>query len=56
MSIVADIVRSYVQPRAVIRDRLAEGQREDRALMLLMLGCGLVFVAQWPRLARRAAG
>ena len=23
--------------------------------MLLMLGCGLVFVAQWPRLARRAA-
>ena len=54
MSIVADIRRSYVAPRAVIRDRLAEGVREDRVLMLVMLGCGLVFVAQWPRLAREA--
>ncbi|NKB29613.1 MAG: YIP1 family protein [Rhodobacteraceae bacterium] len=55
MSIVADITRSYAQPRAVIHARLTEGQREDRALMLLMLGCGLVFVAQWPVLARAAA-
>lgn len=54
MSIVADIRRSYGAPRAVIRARLSEGVREDRVLMLVMLGCGLVFVAQWPRLAREA--
>jgi hypothetical protein len=28
--------------------------REDRALVTLMLACGLIFVAQWPRLSREA--
>ncbi len=30
------------------------GQREDRALVYLMLACFLIFVAQWPRLSRQA--
>ncbi len=54
MSIVADITRSYAQPRAVIQARLTEGQREDRALMFLAIACLLIFVAQWPRLRREA--
>nr|WP_256471663.1 YIP1 family protein [Oceanicola sp. 502str15] len=33
---------------------LAAGTREDRALILLMAGCLVIFIAQWPRLARDA--
>lgn len=54
MSVVADIVRTYRAPRSVLRDRLARGQREDRALAVLMAACVLLFVAQWPRLGREA--
>ena len=49
-----DILRSWRRPRAVVRGLLAQGPREDRALMFLMSACGLVFLAQWPRLARQA--
>ncbi|EEW26365.1 YIP1 family protein [Rhodobacter ferrooxidans] len=52
MAISSDIVESYRHPRAVIRRRLDQGPREDRVLVLLMLACGLNFVAQWPGLAR----
>lgn len=54
MPVTTDIARSYVRPRAVMRRLLAAGQREDRAIAILMAGCLLVFVAQWPRLAREA--
>ncbi|WP_333828568.1 YIP1 family protein [Pararhodobacter sp.] len=57
MAVSADILRSYRAPRAVLRDRLARGPhagREGRALVYLMIACGLIFVAQWPRLARQA--
>lgn len=37
-----------------MRDLLAQGQREDRAIAYLMAGCLLVFIAQWPRLSRTA--
>jgi len=57
MAVSADILRSYRAPRAVLRERLArephEG-REGRALVYLMIACALIFVAQWPRLARQA--
>jgi nitrogen fixation/metabolism regulation signal transduction histidine kinase len=33
---------------------LGDGTREDRALIYLMIGCLMVFVAQTPRLARQA--
>jgi hypothetical protein len=53
VGIVAD-VRSSLRhgPRAVVRAHLAQGPQEARAFAFLMIGCGLVFVAQWPRLAR----
>lgn len=55
MSVTRDIVESYRNPAPVMRRHLAHGPREDRALMFLMLSCVLLFMAQWPRLARKAA-
>ncbi len=37
-----------------MRQLLAMGQREDRALAILMAACVVVFIGQWPRLAREA--
>ena len=54
MSVSADIVATYRGPGRVMRRLLAMGQREDRALAILMAGCALVFIAQMPRLAREA--
>jgi len=52
MPVSRDIARSYRAPRRVMREMLAAGPREDRAIAILMAGCGLVFVSQWPSLAR----
>lgn len=52
MSLVADILATYRRPGRVVTRLLTAGLREDRALMILMTGCAVVFVAQWPRLAR----
>lgn len=54
MSVLRDIAATYRGPVAVLRRRLAAGEREDRALAILMAGCVLLFVAQWPRLARES--
>lgn len=54
MSVSGDILRSWRDPRGVIRSLLRHGVREDRALAFLMGGCALAFVAQWPRLVRQA--
>lgn len=54
MSVTADIARSYLRPGAVIRRRLADGPREDRALAILMAASVLSFVAGLPA-HRRAA-
>lgn len=53
MSVTDDILRSYRAPREVLRRRIA-GAGEDRALALLMAACLVMFVAQWPYLARLA--
>lgn len=53
MGVVQDMARSYRAPRAVLRSRLRE-ESEGSALVTLMLACGLIFVAQWPRLSRLA--
>ncbi len=55
MSVSADILRSWRHPRRVVARLLGMGVREDRALVFLMAGCGLIFLAQWPRLLREAA-
>lgn len=52
MSVLGDIGATYLGPRKVVRRHLAAGPREDRSLAILIGGCVLVFVAQWPRLAR----
>ncbi len=54
MSATRDIVASYRNPAAVIRRRLADGPREDRNLIYLVVGCLIFFVAQTPRLARES--
>jgi hypothetical protein len=54
VSVIADILHAYRRPRAAMRRHLAAGAREDRALGFLVLACLLIFVAQWPRLARQA--
>ncbi|MBE0453899.1 YIP1 family protein [Roseovarius autotrophicus] len=54
MSVALDIAATYRGPRRVVRRLLEMGTREDRALALLMAGCAVVFIAQWPRLAREA--
>ena len=56
MSVTLDILRAWRSPRIVMRRFLDQGRREDRALAILMAGCFIIFVAQWPRLSRIAAG
>ena len=56
MSVTTDILRTWRGPRAVMRDILAQGRREDRAIVFLMISCFLIFVAQWPRLRRISEG
>lgn len=56
MAVTNDIVRTWRRPRAVMRDLLKQGKREDRAIAYLMISSLLIFVAQWPRLRRTAEG
>ena len=56
MSVTADILRSWHSPRLVLRARLSQGVREDRALAVLLCACLMMFIAQWPGLARAAQG
>jgi hypothetical protein len=56
MPVTQDIMRTWRGPRRVMRDLLDQGRREDRAIAYLMISCFLIFVAQWPRLSRQAAG
>lgn len=54
MTVTTDMVASYRRPGRVVARLLQMGQREDRALAILMAACMVIFVAQWPRLARQA--
>jgi hypothetical protein len=54
MSMSGAIARSWREPRRVLRGLLAQDRREGRLLMYLTLALGLLFLAQWPRLAREA--
>lgn len=54
MSLVREILLTYRAPRLALRRQLAGGQREDRALIYLYLGCVLVFVSSLPRHSRDA--
>lgn len=52
MAVTTDIVRTWKSPRIVMRELLAHGQREDRAIAYVMAACFLIYMAQWPRLKR----
>lgn len=54
MPVTSDIVRTWRAPRVVMRDLLAQGRREDRAIAYLMTACILILIAQLPRLRREA--
>jgi hypothetical protein len=54
MPVGTDILESYVRPRQVFRRKLEGGTHEGRALATLIGACLLIFVAQWPGLARAA--
>lgn len=54
MTVTGDIAESYRAPGRVVRRKLENGPREERALATLMGACGLIFVSQWPALARAA--
>jgi hypothetical protein len=54
MSVACDIVATYRGPHNVVARILAMGEREDRAFVILIAACAVVFVGQWPRLAREA--
>ena len=54
MSIALDIARTYRAPREILRRRAAPPASEPRALAVLMAGCLVMFVAQWPVLSRAA--
>ena len=54
MSVTTEILATYRGPGRVIARHLAEGPREDRALVILLGGCVVMFIAQWPRLARQS--
>ncbi|WP_457774326.1 YIP1 family protein [Phycobium rhodophyticola] len=47
-----DIVATYRGPRRVVRRILDAGINEPRALVILLAGCAVMFIAQWPRLSR----
>ena len=54
MPVTTDIVATYRRPRTVMRQLLATPESEGRALAIVMSACLVVFIAQWPRLARVA--
>lgn len=54
MPVTSDIMATYRGPGRVVQRLLLAGNREDRALALLMAFCVIAFVAQMPRLSRQA--
>lgn len=54
MPVTRDIVATYAGPGKVVRRLMQAGPREDRALVILVGACAVMFVAQWPRLSRLA--
>jgi len=54
MAVTRDIVEAHLRPRRVMARLLRMGQREDRVLAMLMGGCIILFMSQWPYRARQA--
>jgi len=54
MPVSRDIGQMYGRPRHVVRRLYDMGQREDRAIAWVMIGCFLVFLSRLPALQRDA--
>lgn len=54
MALPIEIMRAWVAPKQAMARRLAEGVREDRALMYLILACVLIALSQVPRLSSQS--
>lgn len=54
MPVTRDIAATYRGPGRVMRRLLTMGEREDRALAIIMAGCLIAFVSSWPGLQRQA--
>lgn len=54
MTLTGAILRTWRAPRATVAALLAQDRHEGRILMYLTVALALVFLAQWPRLARQA--
>jgi Yip1 domain len=54
MAVTTEILATYRGPGRVVARLLSAGQREDRALAILMAAAVVIFVAQWPAAARQA--
>jgi hypothetical protein len=52
MPLSTDMLRTWRCPRRVIRGLMEQGPREDRLILLAMIGCFLMFIAQLPVQAR----
>ncbi|MEL6641525.1 MAG: hypothetical protein AAFP98_09470 [Pseudomonadota bacterium] len=52
MAVSTDMFRSWRRPKDVMRELLAQGQREDRLVAFIMGACFLMYIAQWPWLMR----
>ncbi len=48
------MMATYRSPAAAMRRHLDNGVREDRVIAVALGACALLFVAQWPGLARQA--
>ena len=55
MSVVLDILRTYRTPKSVQVRRMTGLRREGGLLAMVLTACGLIFVAQMPRLARKSS-
>ena len=54
MALTLDIIESHIRPRRVMARLLKMGVREDRIFAMLLVGCLILFMAQWPYRARQA--
>ena len=54
MTVIQDIVEAHIKPRKVMGRLLMLGKRDDRAFAMLLGGCCILFMAQWPYRARQA--
>lgn len=54
MAVTLDIIEAHYRPMRVMQRQLDRGQREERALALLMVACVIMFMSQWPWHARQS--